>query len=73
LQYADKERQEFERAKHMRHKGWLLKWIEHRYPGLFKEWRKLCEKTMFDDETRLEAEKCYFRAKAFKKGVDTES
>ncbi|KAL2044987.1 hypothetical protein N7G274_002762 [Stereocaulon virgatum] len=65
-QYADKKRQEFERAKHMRQKGWLLKWIEHRYPGLYNEWRDLCETAMFDSETRLQAEKCYFRAKTFK-------
>ena len=73
LEHTDKERQESERAKHLKQKGWLLKWIEHRDPGLYQEWRDLCEESVFDRETRLEAENCFFRAKGFKKIVDAES
>ena len=54
-------------------KGWLKNWIKDRDTGLYEEWNSLCENRVFDGETRLRAEKCYFRAKALKKVVDIEA
>ena len=53
--------------------GWLKNWTKDRDTGLYEEWYSLCEKRVFDGETKLQAEKCHFRVKALKKVVDIEA
>lgn len=61
------ELQAYDRGQHMRRREWLMTWISTRDPGLYREWRDICERTPFDT---YRATTCYLRALNFKRATD---